>query len=456
MVRHLWANAAGYLAAQRIKVKWKSYMGSKEKTKRKSSFISVFEKEGAAFIWSFFYFFSLLTAYFILRPIRDAMGIASGIGFLPDLFTYTFLVMLAVMPIYGALVSRFPRRKLIPYIYLFFIGNLILFWYFFANNLYMDVVAQVFFVWLSVFNVFVVSIFWSFMVDIFKSGDSKRLFGLIASGGTIGSIAGPLVVTFLIDRIGTGSLLLISAGILVFSIVCVLKLVGLRKDQRIDVVAQNDGDEKAIGGGVLAGVTEILKSRYLIGVSGLVFLLSLTATFAYFQQGALIYDGYPDTEERVKIFALIERYVSITALIFQVFISGPLLSRYGIKVSIIILPILTVVGFALLSISPTIGVFIVFQTVRRATEYGLFVPSRENLFSVVSREQKYKAKNFIDTAVFRGGDVVNGWIYNGLNSIMGLSIAAIAMIGVPIAALWGVLAWRLGRVHEKNDVKGEK
>lgn len=427
-------------------------MGSEEDLKSKSSFMSVFEKEGAAFVWSFLYFFSLLTAYFILRPIRDAMGIASGIGFLPNLFTYTFLVMLAVIPIYGALVSKFPRRKLIPYIYLFFISNLILFWYCFANNFYMDVIAQVFFVWLSVFNVFVVSIFWSFMVDIFKSGDSKKLFGLIASGGTIGSIVGPLLVTFLIDSIGIGSLLLISAGILLFSVVCVLKLVGLRKD-KVDV---SDDSEKAIGGGMLAGVTEILKSRYLLGISGLVFLLSLTATFAYFQQGALIYDGYPDTEERVKIFALIERYVSIVALIFQVFISGPVLSRFGIKVGIIVLPILTVIGFALLSISPTIGVFIVFQTVRRATEYGMFVPSRENLFSVVSREQKYKAKNFIDTAVFRGGDVVNGWIYTGLNSMMGLSIAAIAMIGVPIAAIWGILAWKLGKVHEKNDIKDEK
>jgi len=420
--------------------------------KPKNSFMSVFEKEGAAFVWSFLYFFSLLTAYFILRPIRDAMGIASGIGFLPNLFTYTFLVMLAVMPIYGALVARFPRRKLIPYIYLFFISNLVLFWYLFANDIRMDVVAQVFFVWLSVFNVFVVSIFWSFMVDIFKSGDSKKLFGLIASGGTIGSIIGPLTVTFLIDKVGTGSLLLISAAILVFSIVCVLKLVGLRHENLVASETPQDApdEEKAIGGGILAGFTEILKSRYLMGISALVFLLSLTATFAYFQQGSLIYEAYPETSERVKIFALIERYVSIGALIFQVFISGPVISRYGVKAGIIILPIITVIGFSLLAVSPTIAVFIIFQTMRRATEYGMFVPSRENLFSIVSREQKYKAKNFIDTAVFRGGDVANGWIYNALNSVMGLSISAIAMIGVPLAVIWGILAWRLGKTHEEK------
>tara|TARA_R110002096_G_scaffold309403_4_gene504129 strand:- start:178316 stop:179599 length:1284 start_codon:yes stop_codon:yes gene_type:complete len=419
---------------------------------QKSSFMSVFENEGAAFVWSFLYFFSLLTAYFILRPIRDAMGIEGGTGSLAYLFSYTFFVMLAVMPIYGALVARFPRRKLIPYIYSFFIANLVLFWYFLSNNIMMDIIAKVFFVWLSVFNVFVVSIFWSFMVDIFKAGDSKKLFGLIASGGTIGSIVGPLTVTFLIDRVGTESLLLISAAILVFSIVCVLRLTDLRKDNISDaasVRSEPDG-EKAIGGSVIAGLTEILKSRYLMGISTLVFLLSLTATFAYFQQGSLIYDGYPDTAERVKIFALIERYVSIGALIFQVFISGPVISKYGVKAGIIILPIITVVGFALLAVSPTIGVFIIFQTMRRASEYGMFVPSRENLFSIVSREQKYKAKNFIDTAVFRGGDVVNGWIYTVLNTAMGLSIGVIAMIGVPLAAIWGILAWRLGKTHEEK------
>lgn len=419
---------------------------------KKNSFLSVFEKEGAAFVWSFLYFFSLLTAYFILRPIRDAMGIAGGTGSLAYLFSYTFFVMIAVMPIYGALVARFPRQKLIPYIYSFFIINLVLFWYFFENNIAMEIVAKVFFVWLSVFNVFVVSIFWSFMVDIFKASDSKKLLGLIASGGTIGSIVGPLMVTFLIDTLGTEKLLLMSAVILIFSIFCVLKLVSLRKDDLSSTaLTQEDVEgEKAIGGSVLAGLTEILKSRYLMGISTLVFLLSLTATFAYFQQGTLIYDGYADTDERVKVFAMIERYVSIGALIFQVFISGPVISKYGVKVGIIVLPIVTIIGFALLAFSPTIGVFIIFQTMRRASEYGMFVPSRENLFSRVSREQKYKAKNFIDTAVFRGGDVVNGWIYAGLNAALGLSIAAIALIGVPLAAIWGILAWRLGKAHEEK------
>lgn len=417
------------------------------------SFKSIFEKEGAAFIWSFLYFFSILTAYFILRPIRDAMGIASGVGFLPWLFTGTFFVMLAVMPVYGALVSRYPRHKFIPYVYIFFIVNILMFWYFFANDVRMDLVAQVFFIWLSVFNVFVVSIFWSFMVDIYKSGDSKVLFGMIASGGTIGGIVGPGIVTTLTESMGTESLLLISAAVLCFSVFCVLKLVGLRKGN----LQENSGEmkkidgEKAVGGGMLSGVTEILKSRYLIGVTTIVFILSLTATIAYFQQGAMIYDAYPDTDERVQIFGMIDFYVSIGALVFQVFIAGPVLSNYGVKAGIIVLPVVTLAGFALLAISPTIGVFIIFQTLRRASEYGMFVPSRENLFSVVSREQKYKSKNFIDTVVFRGGDVVNGWFYNWLSSGLGLTIAKIAMIGVPIAALWGIIGWKLGKTHEEAE-----
>ena len=420
---------------------------------QKTFFMGIFEKEGAAFVWSFLYFFSLLTAYFILRPIRDAMGIAGGTGSLAYLFSYTFIVMLAVMPIYGALVAHFPRRKLIPYIYSFFILNLLLFWFFFSNKIMMDLTAKIFFVWLSVFNVFVVSIFWSFMIDIFKASDSRKIFGLIASGGTIGSITGPLMVTLLIDRIGTESLLLISATILFFSIVCVLRLTDLRKDNLPDMTnVQGELDKnKAIGGSIMAGFTEILKSRYLMGISALVFLLSLTATFAYFQQSSLIYNGYSDTAERVKVFALIERYVSIGALIFQIFISGPVMSKYGVKAGIILLPIITVLGFVLLAISPTIGIFIIFQTIRRASEYGMFAPARENLFSIVSREQKYKAKNFIDTAVFRGGDVINGWIYTGLNAGMGLSIAVISMIGVPLALIWGILAWRLGKTHESKN-----
>ena len=420
---------------------------------QKTFFMSIFKKEGAAFIWSFLYFFSILTAYFILRPIRDAMGIAGGTGSLAYLFSYTFIVMLAVMPIYGALVAYFSRGKLIPYIYSFFILNLLLFWFFFSNKIMMDLTAKVFFVWLSVFNVFVVSIFWSFMIDIFKASDSRKLFGLIASGGTIGSIVGPLSVTFLIDKVGTESLLLVSATILLFSILCVLRLTSLRKDHLSDMTnVQGELDKnKAIGGSIMAGFTEILKSRYLMGISALVFLLSLTATFAYFQQSSLIYNGYSDTAERIKIFALIERYVSIGALIFQVFISGPMMSKYGVKAGIILLPIITVFGFVLLAISPTIGVFIIFQTIRRASEYGMFVPARENLFSIVSLEQKYKAKNFIDTAVFRGGDVINGWIYTGLNAGMGLSIAVISMIGVPLALVWGILAWRLGKTHESKS-----
>lgn len=216
-------------------------------------------------------------------------------------------------------------------------------------------------------------------------------------------------------------------------------------------VQLNLDNNKAIGGSILAGFTEIFKSRYLMGISALVFLLSLTATFAYFQQSSLIYNGYSDTAERVKVFALIERYVSIGALIFQIFISGPVMIKYGVKAGIILLPIITVLGFVLLAISPTIGIFIIFQTIRRASEYGMFSPARENLFSIVSREQKYKAKNFIDTAIFRGGDVINGWIYTGLNAGMGLSIAVVSMIGVPLALIWGILAWKLGKTHESKN-----
>jgi ATP:ADP antiporter, AAA family len=413
-------------------------------------FKDVFAKEGISVIWSFLYFFSLLTSYFILRPIRDAMGIASGVKELPWLFTATFFVMLIVMPIYGALVSRYPRRKFIPYVYLFFILNLLAFWYCLSNNLALSIVQQVFFVWLSVFNVFVVSVFWSFMVDIYKAEHSKVLFGFIASGGTIGGICGPAIVTFLTSEIGTESLFIISMIMLSFAVFCVLKLSDLHPNENSEQDHLQEKQSNGLGGGMFSGLIEVLKSRYLINISLLVFLLSLTATFAYFQQGDLISSTYSERDDRVQVFGQIDFYVSIFALVFQLALVGPLMSTYGVKSAIILLPIVTVIGFLLLSISPTIGVLILFQIARRASEYGTFVPARENLFSIVTREQKYKSKNFIDTVVLRGGDVANGWLYNSLSSVIGMSISAIALVGLPIAILWGGIAWQLGKTHSKE------
>lgn len=408
--------------------------------------IDVKRGEIRALVWSFVYFFALLTTAFVLRPVRDAMGVASGVGNLPWLFTGTFLTMLAVMPLYGALVSRFPRRKFIPYVYGFFAFNLVAFWYFYTHEIKLEIVAPVFFIWLSVFNVFVVSIFWSFMVDLYKGEQSKRLFGFIAAGGTTGTIVGESIAAFLVEPLGTGALFFISALVLLVAIVCVLKLVSFD-----ELTGDNDkekGEPRAIGGNMFDGVSEVLKSRYLMGICFLVIFLAITATFAYFFQANFLAENYSGDDERTKIFALVGLAVSTLTIITQVFVVGRVMKKWGVKGAIIILPIITVIGFSAIVIAPTIIVFFVFQIFRRTAEYGTLSPARENLFSVLPREEKYKAKNFIDTVVFRGGDAASGWIFNGLSAGLGFGIKIIAMLGVVLGMAWAMLAWRLGKKHE--------
>jgi AAA family ATP:ADP antiporter len=432
--------------------------------------IDVKRNELRALMWSFFYFFALLTTFFILRPIRDAMGVAGGVENLPWLFTGTFLAMLVVLPFYGALVSRFPRRKFIPYAYGFFALNLMAFWYFYTNNIEMEIVARVFFVWMSVFNVFVVSIFWSFMVDLYKAEQSKRLFGFIAAGGTTGTILGESITAFFVGPLGTGALFFVSALVLLLAIICVLKLVSfdeltgdeltgdeLTGDELTGDELTGDGDAteaepKVIGGNMFDGVTEVLRSRYLMGICLLVIFLAITATFAYFFQANFLADNFEGDDERTKIFALVGLAVSTLTIITQVFIVGRVMKKWGVKGAIIILPIVTIIGFSAIAMAPTIIVFFVFQIFRRTAEYGTLSPARENLFSVLPREEKYKAKNFIDTVVFRGGDAASGWIFNGLSSGLGFGIKIIAMIGVVLGILWGILAWRLGEKHQSRLV----
>ena len=310
----------------------------------------------------------------------------------------------------------------------------------------MDVVARVFFVWISVFNVFVVSIFWSFMVDLFKAEQSKRLFGFIAAGGTLGTIMGESITAFLVIPFGVANLFFISAIMLLIAVICVLKLGGM--DELKGDQSQDANKPKVIGGGMFDGFSEVLKSKYLMGISALVMILALTATFAYFFQAHFLEQNFSNGDERTQIFALVGLAVSTLTIFTQVFIVNRVMGKFGIKGAVILLPIITIIGFIAIAIMPTIIVFFVFQIFRRTGEYGLLSPSRENLFSILPREEKYKAKNFIDTVAYRGADAGSGWVFSGLNSGLGLSFKIIAMIGVPIAAIWGIIAWRLGKHHQ--------
>lgn len=412
--------------------------------------VDVKPDELSALLWSFAYFFSLLCGYFVLRPIRDEMGIAGGTRALPWLFTGTFIAMLCVVPIFGLVVKTFRRSEFIPFIYWFFVANLVIFWTLFQFDIERVYIARAFFIWTSVYNLFVVSVFWSFMSDIFKNEQGKRLYGFIAAGGTAGTIVGPAVTFVLSAEIDPLNLLLISAALLSFAILCVRNLSRTAVATQDTAGAQkSDAEPAAIGGGIFAGVVEAAKSPYLLGICLFMLLYTTTATVLYFQQAEIVRDAFASSGERTRVFAGIDFTVSTLTILCQLLATGRIVKKFGVTVALMALPLITILGFAALATAPIIVLLIAFQIVRRSADYAIAVPAREVLYTVVTREQKYKAKNFIDTAVFRGGDAVSGWAYDGLARGLGLDVATIALLCVPVGILWMAVAWWLGRTQDK-------
>ena len=411
--------------------------------------VKVRPDEMRAMLWAFVYFFCLLSGYYILRPLRDESGIAVGVGNLQWLFTGTFFVMLAVAPLFGALVTRVPRRQFIPWVYHFFAASLVLFFALGHAIPGQPYVAGAFFMWVSVFNLFVVTVFWGFMADLFNTEQGKRLFGFIAAGGSAGALLGPLLTASLVTYLGPVNLLLISALLLEIAVLCVRQILNTQQAQKpANSTAMQSANDQVIGGGVLAGLTEIVRSPFLMLICCHVLLLSLTSTFLYFQQASIVSAAFDNPADRTRVFASIDLAVSVVTIILQLTVTGSVLVRLGVGAALASLAFVTMGGFLALALMPTLIVLVVFQALKRAAEFGFANPARETLFTVVTREQKYKAKSVIDTAVFRGGDAVNGWIYTGLRSI-GLDLSAIALVAVPISAVWLALLLLLGRKQEQ-------
>ena len=394
--------------------------------------------EGTAVAWAFAYFFLLLASYYILRPVRDEMGIAGGIDQLPWMFTGTFLAMLAVVPLFGWLTARLPRQQFLPLVYGFFIFNLLLFYGAFQVDAWRAGTAQAFFIWVSVFNLFVVSVFWSFMVDLFSSAQGKRLFGLIAAGGTAGAISGPALTALLVAPLGPVNLLPLSALMLAAAMLCIRQL-GHWSAQRPTPQAPT----APLGGSILAGLTLIVRSPYLLGVALFMLLFTTLSTFLYFEQAHIVAQSFSNAAERTRFFALLDLGVNTLTVLTQVFITSRLLTRLGVAGSLALIPLLSALGFALLALTPVLAALAGFQVLRRAGEYAITRPARELLYTVVDRESKYKAKNALDTLVYRGGDALAGWLFAGLKSL-GLGFVVIAWIAVPIALAWAAVALWLG------------
>jgi len=410
-------------------------------------FLNVQAQEVRAIFWSFSYFFALLCSYYIIRPMRDEMGIAGGVENLQWLFSATFVTMLAAVPLFGWVSSRFPRRRFLPYLYYFFIVNLLVFFVLFRSDITHAWVARAFFIWVSVFNLFVVSVFWSFMADLFNNEQAKRLFGFIAAGGTVGALVGPVLTTALAIPLGPTNLLLLSACFLLWAVFCVNRLISsgtTRPDSAAVNTAASSNVEQAMGGGVLAGIQLVARSPYLLGICGLMLLFTTLATFLYFQQAQIIRDHFADPAERTTVFAAMDLAVNTLTIVIQIFITGRLVKWLGLAATLALIPLLLGAGFAVLGYAPVLSVLVVVQVIRRAGNYAIMRPAREMLYVVLGREEKYKAKNFIDTAVYRAGDAMSAWVYAGLRAL-GFSLGGIAWLAVPVAGLWAWLAYTLGK-----------
>jgi AAA family ATP:ADP antiporter len=392
-------------------------------------------------LWSFAYFFCLLAGYYILRPLRDEMGVAGGVRNLQWLFTATFLVMLAAVPLYGWLVARVPRRRFIPLVYHFFVLNLALFWVLLALDVERETVARVFFVWISVFVLFAVSVFWSFMADVWSSAQGKRLYGFIAAGGSAGALAGPALTIGLAGTIGAVNLLIVAALLLEAAVLCARKL---EVEQKGSSERQN-----AVGGGAIDGILMVLRSPYIGGITLWVGLLSVAATFLYFEQAAIVAAASDDPAVRTRIFAGVDLAVGLLTIAVQFFATGKLIARFGVGAALALLPVVFAVGFAVLAVAPVLAVVIAFQALQRTANFAISNPAREVLFTVVARDEKYKAKNVIDIVAVRGADAAGGWLFTGLRTL-GMEVRSIPLVAIGIAAACLVIAVALGRAHERR------
>jgi ATP:ADP antiporter, AAA family len=410
-----------------------------------SRWTDVREHESAALLWSFAYFFCLLCGYYVLRPVRDEMGIQAGVKNLPWLFTATFIAMLATVPLFGWVSSRLPRRRFLPYVYLFFVANLLVFFILFQYRFALDTTTKAFFVWVSVFNLFVVSVFWSFMADLYHTDQARRLYGLIAAGGSAGAIAGPALTTVLALRLGPVNLLLVSAFFLLAAVACIRQLV--QWSARHGAAGGRINDAK-VGGGIFDGVKLVFSSPYLMAICAYVALYSILSTFLYFQQQTIVQATLQSSEQRTALFAGLDLAVNLLTLLLQVFLFSAFLRWFGLFGGLVLLPLFSVLGFFILGLSPTLMVLAVFGVLRRAGEFAICKPARETLFNALSAEQKYKAKNFMDTTVYRGGDVVSGWLFKWLHEGVGLGLAGISYAAAPIAAVWAAVGLWLARRHK--------
>jgi ATP:ADP antiporter, AAA family len=403
------------------------------------------------------YFFCILTALMVLRPAREALGMQRGIEAIRWLFMGTAVVTLAVNPVFGLLVSRFRRLHFIAATYLFFALSLLGFYLLMVLTpaAVGATTGQVFYVWFSVFNLFVTMVFWALMADRFSLEQSKRFFALIAVGGTAGAIFGPWLASVLAQPLGTPALLLVAIAFLLLALAAAWAVALLQPERRgatdhdSDVLPPAVGERTVIGGSAWEGFRAVFQSRYLLGIAAFVIIMAIMATFIYFTRLQMVAALGDDLDLRTTIFARIDMITQITTLVLQAVVAGHLMKRVGVAVTLALLPVTVVLGFIGLAMVASLAALIVFEAAFRAVQRALTRPARETLYTVVSREDKYKSKAFIDTFVYRTGDVV-GAQAEGLLGRFGLGLAGLASVAIPLAIVWAALGVWLGREQQRH------
>ena len=416
-------------------------------------FVNIRRDEVAPSLVAAAFFFCVLTALMVVRPAREALGMQRGIEAIRWLFIGTVVVTLLVNPVFGLLVSRFRRLVFVNATYLFFAAGLIGFYALLklAPTAIGERTGQVFYVWFSVFNLFATMLFWALMVDRFSLEQSKRLFGAIAVGGTLGAIFGPWLASTLAKPLGTATLLPIAAGFLLLAIGMAWWFTRLRTDRR-DTDDPKLSSEAVIGGSAWEGFRAVFHSPYLLAICAYVLILAVMATFVYFTRLQMVAALNPDLDVRTATFARIDMISQVATLVLQAIVTGHLMRRLGVAVTLAVLPITVALGFIGLAILGTLTALIAFEASFRAVQRGIMRPARETLFTIVPRSDRYKAKAFIDTFVYRAGDVF-GAQAEGLLGRLGMGLAALAWVLVPLATIWMALGLWLGYAQRKRAAR---
>jgi len=405
-------------------------------------------EELPALLAAFATLFCMFSSYTILRPIRDTMGITSGVENLPYLWWATFIGMLALQPVYGWLTSRFRRPVFLPWVYAFFTANLLAFYFWFNIQQDHTWIARTYYVWVSVFNFFIVAVFWSLMADVFTREQAGRMFGFIAAGASTGGLVGPLIAGRLAVPLGTINLLLISAVLLASSLFFMKRVINWQR--QFGSGARGADVDTPLGGHFLAAFHQVVRSPYLLGIALFVVLLSWVSGFLYLEQQAFVAKVFATRDERTRFFSDVDFWVQAFSLVTQLFLFGRLYKWVGLRALLVSVPLIMTAGYAIFALLPTFAVLVGVLAVRRVGEYAITRPSRDSLYTVCTREEKYKAKSLIDTFIYRGGDATGASVYQLLTSVFGFGPVGIGWVGAAISAVWMALALALGKTHARR------